>query len=94
MATDELEVLTRSEMLQSFMGTEELQSTVTYCDSHSATLENETSLTLCGERESVSSSSRGSIRSLSSVSDDLSGKNKLVIYTASQGQIQGISKGC
>ena len=77
MATDELEVLAPTEMLQSFMGTEVLQST--HCDSHSVTLENETSSIFCGERESVSSSSRGSISS--GVSDDLSGKNE-AIHTA------------
>ena len=79
MATDELEVLAPTEMLQNFVETEELQSTCT-SDSYSVTLENETSSILRGERESVTSSSRGSIRSLSSISDELSGK--LVIYTA------------
>ena len=63
-------------MLKTFMGTEELQST--YSDSLSETgMDNETGLTTCGQRESVSSSSRGSIGSINStISDDSSGKNK------------------
>ena len=74
-AMDGLQVMTPSKMLKTFMGTEELQST--YSDSHSETgVDNETISTFCGQRESVSSSSRGSMGSLSSIiSDDLSGNN-------------------
>lgn len=72
---DELQVMTPSEILKTFMGTEELQST--YSDFHfeTAWMDNETISTFCGQRESVISSSRGSIGSISSMSDDLSGKN-------------------
>lgn len=72
---DELQILTPSEMLKSFIGIEDQQFT------HSGT-ESETSLALYGQRESVSSSSRGSLSSLSTIDDDSSGKpNKLIIYT-------------
>jgi len=60
---DESLGLTPSEMLKNFMGSKEMQSDSCF-----------------DQRESISSSSRGSMRSISSISstsDDLSGKNEL-----------------
>lgn len=70
---DHLQIVIPSKLLKEFMGSEELQST--YSDSYPESFESETSTLPYDHRGSCGSSSRGSIRSLSSI-DELPGKNK------------------